>query len=103
MRKFLASRGAMSAFVVLVAAALLIGGVAFKGLTTKTTAYCAELDNSVGLFTGSKVAQFGYPIGEVTKITPNGATRSESSTVIAGRRMHSSEMFMCAPAPPRRR
>ena len=56
------------------AAALVLGGVAFKGLTQKTTAYCAELDSSVGLFTGSKVAQFGYPIGEITKITPNGKT-----------------------------
>lgn len=74
MRKFLASRGAMSAFVVLVAAALVLGSVAFKGLTQQTTSYCAELDSSVGLYTGGKVAQFGYPIGEITKITPNGAT-----------------------------
>ncbi len=87
MRKFLASRGAMSAFVVLVAAALVIGGVAFKGLTSKTTAYCAELDNSVGLFTGSKVAQFGYPIGEVTKITPNGATSRVDFTIPADRKL----------------
>ncbi|MET9329572.1 MlaD family protein [Tsukamurella sp. NPDC003166] len=87
MRKFLASRGAMSAFVVLVATALVLGGVAFKGFTTKTTAYCAELDNAVGLFTGSKVAQFGYPIGEVTKITPNGATTRVDFDLPADRKL----------------
>ncbi|WP_461167609.1 MlaD family protein [Tsukamurella serpentis] len=64
----------MSAFVVIVAVGLVLGGVAFKGLTEKMTSYCVQLDNSVGLFTGSKVAQFGYPIGEITEITPNGAT-----------------------------
>lgn len=87
MRKFLGSRGAMSAFVVLVAAALVLGGVAFKGLTSKTTSYCAELDNGVGLFTGSKVAQFGYPIGEITKITPNGATTRVDFDLPADRKL----------------
>ena len=74
MRKFLASRGAMSALVVIVAAALVLGSVAFKGLTTQKQSYCAQLDNSVGLYLGNTVAQFGYPIGQITKITPNGAT-----------------------------
>ncbi|BDD83593.1 putative MCE family protein [Tsukamurella pulmonis] len=87
MRKFLASRGAMSAFVVLIAVVLVVGGVAFKGATQKTTAYCADLDNAVGLFTGSKVAQFGYPIGEITEITPNGATTRVKFDLPADRKL----------------
>lgn len=87
MRKFLASRGAMSALVVLVAVALVVGGVSLKGLTTKTQAYCAELDDSVGLFTGNTVAQFGYPIGEITKITPNGANTRVEFEIPADRKL----------------
>ncbi|CAM5389852.1 Mammalian cell entry related domain protein OS=Tsukamurella paurometabola (strain ATCC 8368 / DSM / CCUG 35730 / CIP 100753 / JCM 10117 / KCTC 9821 / NBRC 16120 / NCIMB 702349 / NCTC 13040) OX=521096 GN=Tpau_1242 PE=4 SV=1 [Tsukamurella paurometabola] len=87
MRKFLASRGAMSALVVIVAVVAVVGGFSIKNLTTQTQAYCAELDNSVGLYKGNTVAQFGYPIGKITDITPNGATTRVDFEIPADRKL----------------
>ncbi|WP_148281373.1 MlaD family protein [Tsukamurella sp. 1534] len=87
MRKFLASRGAMSAIVVIVATALVLGGVALKGATTQKQSYCAELDNAIGLYKGNTVAQFGYPVGEITDIKPNGKTTRVDFDILADRKL----------------
>ncbi len=62
----------MSAIVVIVAVAVVVGGLALRSAMKQMTSYCALMPDAVGLFTGNKVAQFGYPIGSVTKITPQG-------------------------------
>ncbi|MDF0530304.1 MlaD family protein [Tsukamurella sp. 8F] len=72
MRKFLGSRGAMSALVVIVCVALAVGFFSVKTALQKMNSYCAIFPDAVGLFDGNEVAQFGYKVGQVTKITPEG-------------------------------
>lgn len=87
MRKFLASRGAMSALVVIVVVAVVIGGVAIRSATTKKVSMCAQFSDAVGLYIGNKVTQFGYPVGEITKIEPQGKTVRVDFEMMAGRQL----------------
>ncbi|GAA4400407.1 MlaD family protein [Tsukamurella soli] len=73
MRKFLGSRGAMSALVVIVVVAIAVGFFSVKSALKHMTSYCAMMPDAVGLYIGNEIAQFGYKVGQVTKITPEGS------------------------------
>jgi phospholipid/cholesterol/gamma-HCH transport system substrate-binding protein len=78
----------MSALVVIVVIAAAVGGFAIKSAVQKKTSYCAVFDSAVGLFIGNTVTQFGYPVGAVTKIQPQGKTVRVDFDVLSSRKLY---------------
>lgn len=69
-RRFLASRGALTAAVVLAVVAATVAITSIRTATTPMRAGCAELPDSTGMFTGNAVSQFGVQIGTIEAIEP---------------------------------
>ncbi len=69
-RRFLASRGALTAAVVLVVLGSVVAINAVRTAGTPTRSGCAELPDGDGMFVGNAVSQFGVRIGEVDAIEP---------------------------------
>ena len=85
--RMLASRGLMSATVVLVLVAAGAIGLTLSHPRPHMRTYCADMPDSIGLFKDSAVTIMGVPVGRVTKIAPvNGSARVEF-TIPADRKL----------------
>jgi phospholipid/cholesterol/gamma-HCH transport system substrate-binding protein len=70
----------------LVAGAVVVGSTSCGGPTgSHSSAYCAILPDSIGLYVGNPVTQMGYPIGTVNKISPS-ATSVQVDFAVTGTR-----------------
>ncbi|GAA5064777.1 MlaD family protein [Nocardia callitridis] len=83
--KILAARGLMSAAVVLVVVLAAGIGLTVSKSAPATRGYCAELPDSVGLYTDSAVTIMGVQVGKITAIDPRGPTTRVRFTVRADR------------------
>ncbi len=83
--RILGSRGLMSATVVVVLVLAAVTGLKLSKSSPPTRAYCAEMPDSIGLYTGSAVTIMGLQVGRVTDIRPDGPSARVDFTVPANR------------------
>lgn len=69
-RRFLASRGALTAMVVLAVVATVVATTSIRTAITPMRSGCAELPDGTGMFLGNAVSQFGVKIGTVEAVEP---------------------------------
>lgn len=73
MHRLLASRGFMT--VIGVCAVIVVALVAYLVIfdpVRKMNSYCADMPDTIGLYTGNRVTMRGVPVGQVTKLQPGG-------------------------------
>ena len=87
LKRFLGSRGMMSAFVVLTLVLAGAIGLKLSKPADATRAYCADMPDTIGLYKGSAVTIMGVPVGQVTGIAPAGASARVRFTVRADRKL----------------
>lgn len=85
--RFLGSRAVMSAAVILTLVIAGVVGLKISKPTPPTRSYCADMPDSIGLFTGSAVTVMGVPVGEVTDIQLAGTVARVRFTVRADRKL----------------
>ncbi|KQY08943.1 mammalian cell entry protein [Mycobacterium sp. Root135] len=70
---------------VTVAVVAVLGGASCSSSTGPSAAeYCATMPDSVGLYVGNPVTHLGYPIGEVSSITPSAQSVRVNFTIHGG-------------------
>ncbi|GAA3048996.1 hypothetical protein GCM10010528_30200 [Gordonia defluvii] len=67
-RKLAGSKWLMTGLVFATIAVVALGYLGFQRITVRTVSYCAELADSVGLFTGNAVTRRGVQIGTVRNV-----------------------------------
>ncbi|MGW5516594.1 MlaD family protein [Nocardia africana] len=83
--RILGSRGLMSAAVVLVLVLAAGFGLTLSRSEPATRSYCAEMPDSIGLYTDSAVTVMGVQVGKVTAIEPGNGSATVHFTVRADR------------------
>lgn len=85
--KVLGSRGLMSAAVILVLVLAAGLGLKISKDEPDVRTYCADMPDSIGLYTDSAVTVMGVKVGSVTDIEPRGGTARVHFTVRADRKL----------------
>jgi phospholipid/cholesterol/gamma-HCH transport system substrate-binding protein len=68
-----------------VAVVAVLGGASCSSFTkSEAVDYCATMPDSVGLYVGNPVTHLGYPIGEVSSITPSAQSVRVDFTIDGG-------------------
>ncbi|WP_433560312.1 MlaD family protein [Nocardia sp. CA-151230] len=73
-KRILASRGLMSATVVVTLVLAAAIGLKLSRPHPQLRGYCADMPDSIGLYQGSAVTIMGVPVGRVTDIEPDGTS-----------------------------
>lgn len=86
-KRFLGSRGMMSAAVVITLVLVAAVGLKLSKPSPQLRGYCAEMPDTIGLYEGSAVTIMGVQVGTVTGIEPAGASARVRFTVPADRKL----------------
>ncbi|NMO00736.1 MCE family protein [Gordonia sp. TBRC 11910] len=81
LRKIAGSPWLVSVGSIVIIALLGVGYFAVGKATTKSTTYCAEMHDAVGIFTGNTVTRRGVAVGEITGIDAGPSSAKVTFTV----------------------